>query len=196
MYIEKIDKDKYTSIDCSMPVKKVSRYAGIITLPFYILYTAVYLLRWDYANIFVTLFKGTFLFLLELFILAFAVIAVQIVSLLIKGTLLSYVSEGKWDNIKFKMLSENQKPYLTVDEPLKVSQYRRAQLAYVVCFAVLPFLIAFIIGDFMFVFASYICVLIAGSDILLLFSLFKQNRESYIIDYNGMYLYKIFNRKQ
>ena len=193
MYIEKIDGEKYISADCSMATKKVSLYSGLIILPVYVLYMVIYLLRWNYANIFATIFKFTFL--LELFILAVGIIAVQIISLFVKGALLSAMSEGKWDNIKFKFLAENQKPYITINEPLTVSQYRLCQFVYILCFAVLPFAISMLIGDFMFVLASFICVLIAGSDILLFFSLCRQKASSYIIDYNGMFLYKIYNKR-
>lgn len=190
MRIEKIGQDKYTSTDYSMATKKVSLYSGLIILPVYVLYMLIYLLNWDYANIFATIFKSTFL--LELFILALAVIAVQIIALIIKGSFLSAMSEGKWHNVKFKFLEANQKPYVVINEPLTVSQYRLSQGIYVLCFAVLPFAISMMTGDFIFVLASFICVLIAGSDILLFFNLFKHNGSSYITDYNGIYLYKIY----
>ena len=194
MRIEKLEQDKYTSVDCSISPKKINLYSGLIILPIYVLYTVIYLLRWDYANIFATIFKVTFL--LELFILAIAIIIVQLVSLVIKGALLSALSEGKWDFVKFKFLAENQKPYVTINEPLTVSQYRFCQAVYIICFALLPFAISMMIGDFMFVLASFICVLIAGSDILFFFNLLKHNGNSYMIDYNGIFLYKIYNSKK
>lgn len=196
MRIEKIDEKKYTSKDYSMSVKKANLYSTLTVLPIYALYMIFYLLRWNYANIFATLFKWTFL--LELFILALEVIAAQIIALIIKGMMLSGFSESskeKTNNLKFKLLAENQKPYVALKEPITVSQFRLCQFIYILFFAVVPFAIAMMIGDFMFVLSSFICVLIAGSDILLLFHMLKHKSDSYIIDYDGLFLYKIYAKK-
>ena len=192
MLIEKIDESEYTGVDYSMPAKKVNLFSGLIILPVYVLYIAVYLLRWNYANIFATVFKFTFL--LELLILALAIIIFQVAALFVKGALLAAMSDGKWNSIKFKLLAENQKPHVTIYEPLKVSQYKICQAIYILCFAVLPFAISMMLGDFMFVLASFVCVFISGNDILLFFILLKQNGNSYIIDYDGLFLYKIYNK--
>lgn len=193
MRIEKLDEQKYTGIDYSMSVKKANLYSVLITLPVYVLYMVIYLLRWNYANIFATIFKWTFL--LELFILALEIIAAQIIALIIKGMMLSGFAEEKGNNLKFKLLAENQKPYVTLKEPVTVSQYRLCQLVYILCFVALPFVIAMLIGDFMFVISSFICVLIAGSDIFLFFHLFKHKGSSYITDYDGLFLYKVYTKK-
>jgi len=162
-------------------------------LPLYIIEIVIYIFRWDYANIFATIFKETFI--LELFILFFGVFAFIAVAMIIKAVLLSIFAEGKFSSVKFKIISETQKPHCCLKEPIKVRQYQICLGIYILIAAAAPYITAWIIGDFMFIIASLICTFFAGTDLLFFAVLFGRKGNAYVLDFDGLMLYRIYEKK-
>lgn len=187
------EKYNYNIKEYSVTPKKYGLICFAVLLPYYIFCVVIYLLLWDYANIFATVFKATFL--LEFFVLILGVVVVIGIALIIKAVLLAAFSGGKSDSLKFKMIQEVQKPHCYSSEPIKIGQYRICLLAYIFIAAILPYIISLIIGDFMFVFASFFSSYWAGGDISLLISLMGKDGGDYIIDFENVMLYRIYGTK-
>ena len=190
---------EYNVTEESMHPKKVMQISYLITFLFIVAYTVIYIfLRFDYigssiANIFVTLFKPSFL--LEFFILMFFAFLLMLAGLFVKAALLARHCDNKWSDLKFKLVRGIEKPYCLTRQPVTVKQYMIAVFAYVFIVAFVPYIIAFIVGDFMVVFASFITVIWASGDMLMLIRLRKKNRDDYILDLDCVLLYKIYSRK-
>ena len=199
MLTEKFDKDKYNSIEIYTTDKKFNRLLMLLLLPLYTIGVCVYLLQRDYANIFVTIFKPTFL--LEILILAFGVFLFIAVALIAKAILLSIFAEGKFANVKFKILKDTQKPYCCLTEPIKIWQYQLCLAVYILIVAIIPYIIALIIGDFIFVLASFLCAFFAGGEIIFFISLFgwkkflNTSETLYVLDFEGLMMHKIYASK-
>jgi len=190
MFAEKFDKDKYNITEEFMTAKKMNLLLFAVLLPVYTICVCVYLLRWDYANIFMTMFKLTFL--LEIFILALGAFAFIAAAMIIKAFLLSAFSEGKSGSLKFKIIKETQKPYCCLTEPVKIRQYQISLAAYIIIGGIAPYVLSFFIGDFIFVLASFLCVFFAGGDILFFLILFREKKKSYVLDFEGIMSYRIY----
>ena len=194
------NNSEYNITEESMHPKKVMQLSYLITVLFAVLYTVIYIfLRFDYigssiANIFVTLFKPSFL--LEFFILMFFAFLLMGAGLFVKAALLSRHCDDKWSGLKFKLVRGIEKPYCLTRQPVTVKQYMIAVFAYVFIVAFVPYIIAFIVGDFMFVFASFITVIWASGDMLMLIRLRKKNRNDYILDLDCLLLYKLYSKKK
>jgi len=184
------DKDKYTASENFWTTKKLNAFSFALLLPLYIIGSAVYLLTQDYANIFATFFKITFL--LEIIILAVGIFAMLAVAILVKAIILSVFSEGGIDSIKLKIIKETQKPYCSLTEPVKVREYQFSLAAYIFLMGFVPYIIALITGDFIFIFASFVCVYFTAADIILFLCLCREKSSSYIIDFDGVMLYRIY----
>ena len=193
MLTENMDKDKYEITEYSAASKKYGLMMLAVLLPYYIICVVIYLLQRSYANIFATIFKSTFF--LELFILMFGMFILIGLALLVKAVVLAAFAEGKSNSLKFKIISEVQKPHVYLSEPIKIRQYRICLAAYIIVAAVLPYIIALIIGDFMFVLASFITAYWAGSDIWLLISLLRKPGGDYVTDFDSVLLYRIYKEK-
>ena len=201
MLIEELtNNDEYTMTEESMHPGKVVRFSYLITFLIAVLYAVIYIfLRFSYigssiANIFTTLFKPSFL--LEFFILMFFGALFMGLGLFVKAALLARHCGNKWSDIKFKLIRGIEKPYCLARVPVTVKQYIIAVFAYVFIVAVVPYIIAFIVGDFMFVFVSFITVIWASGDILMLILLRKRNRDDYIVDLDCALLYKLYSKKK
>ena len=200
MLTEKFDKEKYDTAEITMSAKKSNSLMFLFLLPFYIIEVCVYLLNKDMENIFTTLFKETFLF--EMLVLAFGIFLFVVVSMLAKAIFLSIFSEGGFANVKFKIIKESQKLHCCLKEPVTIGQYKFCLAVYILILAVLPYVAALIIGDFMFVLASFICMFFAGGDILFFISLFGWKKylnapgDLYVLDFDGIMLYRLYFEKQ
>jgi len=193
MLTENFDAGKYNITEYSVAPKKYGLRCFAVLFPYYIICVAVYLSQRDYANIFATIFKPTFL--LELFILMFGIIIFICIALIAKAVLLSFFSDGKSDSLKFKIIKEVQKPHCYLSEPIEIWEYRVCLIVYIFIAAILPYMISLIVGDFMFVLASFISAYWAGGDIWLLIALFRQKGGDYIIDFETFTLYRIYGKK-
>ena len=176
-----------------MDLKKVNYLSYFITFIMILIYTAVYLLRYHYANIFAALFKSTFL--LEFFILMLFAFLFLAAGLMAKAAILASFCDNKWQSLKFKVVRRIEKPYCSAAEPVKIKQYIAGVLAYILITAVIPYIIAFFTGDFMFVFSSFIPVVWVSGDILLLIKLLRKNSGDYIIDFDCVLLYRIYSKR-
>ena len=185
-----MDMSEFAMIEKSMTPKKASIFSYLITFTAAVLYTVIYLLRYDYGNIFATMFKPTFL--LEFFILMVFVFLFMAAGLLIKAAILASACVNKWYGLKFKIVRGIEKPYCSAAVPVKVSIYKASVLAYIMLTAVLPYIIAFFAGDFMFVCASFIGALLSSGDILMLFRLTGKNSGDYILDIDCVIFYRIY----
>jgi len=199
MLTEKFDKDKYNTVEIFTTAKKSSRLSILLLLPLYIIGVCVYLIQKNLENIFMTFFKSTFL--IEILIAAAGAFLFIILAMLAKAFLLSIFSEGKFANVKFKIIKEGQKPYCCLAEPIKIRQYQLCVAVYILIIAIAPYIIALIIGDFIFVLASFLCLFFAGGDILFFISLFgwkkylNNSNNLYVIDFEGIMLYRIYAEK-
>ncbi|MCL2772526.1 MAG: hypothetical protein FWD71_04170 [Oscillospiraceae bacterium] len=194
MSIDNLDTSKYNIAEHSAASKKYGLMMLAVLLPYYIICIVIYLLQRSYENIFATIFKSTFL--LELFILMVCMFIILGVALLLKAVLLSLFSEGKSNSLKFKMIGGVQKPHFYSSEPIKIWQYRICLIVYILLAAILPYIVSLIVGDFMFVLASFIMAYWAGSDIWLLFTLFGKKGGDYIIDFDSVMFYRIYIKKK
>jgi len=192
MLNEKFDKEKYKAVEVFSSVKKMNLLIALVLLPICVIEIGIYLLGRDYANIFATIFKTTFL--LEIFILAIGMFLFIVAAMIIKAVLLSRFSEGKFANVKFKIISSVQKPHCCLTEPIKIRQYRLCLLVYILIAIVAPYVISLIIGDFILVIASILCAFFAGGDVLFLISLFLRKGDSYVVDFEGILLYRIYEK--
>ena len=193
MLSENIDIREYNLTEESMEPKNATLFSYLITLLIAGIYTVIYLLRWDYANIFYTIFKPTFL--LEFFILMIFAFLFMAAGLITKAAILASACENKWHALKFKIVRRLEKPYCSAVELISIKHYIISMTAYILITAVVPYIIAFFVGDFMFVFASFIPVIWASGDILLLFKLLRKNSGDYIIDIDCVIYYKIYSKK-
>jgi len=193
MFAENIDLTEYNLTEESMEPKKAVLFSFFITFALVAIYTFIYLLRYDYANIFATVFKFTFL--LEFFILMIFAFLFMAAGLIAKAAVLASACENKWYSLKFKIVRNIEKPYCSATELIMVRHYIIGVLAYILITAVIPFLIAFFVGDFMFVFASFITAMFASGDILLLFKLLRKSGSDYILDIDCVIYYKIYSKK-
>jgi len=184
------NKDKYIAKEKFEAVKKINVFSFALLLPLYIIGMSVYLLQRDYANIFATFLKPTFL--LEIIILAVGIFVILGVSLIAKAITLSIFAESGFESMKFKIVKELQKPYCCLTEPIKVRQYQIALAVYILIMGIMPYIISLIIGDFIFVLASFVCAYFAGADILMLAALSGEKSSSYIVDFDGLMLYRIY----
>ena len=191
---ENFDAEKYDIKEYSATPKKYGLICLAVLLPYYIICVAVYLLQRDYANIFATVFKATFL--LEFFVLMLGVIIVLGIAMFVKAALLSAFSESKSDSLKFRMIPEVQKPHCYAAEPVKIGKYRVCLIAYIFTAALLPYITALITGDFMVVLASFFSAYWAAGDIWLLIALFGKNGGDYIIDFENVMLYRIYENNE
>ena len=188
------DKEKYNAAERFATVKKTNFLSFALLLPLYVIGTAAYLLQRDYANIFVTFFKATFL--LEIIILAVGVFVILAAALIAKAIILSLFAENGFESIKFKLIKETQKPYCCLTEPIKVGQYQLALAVYILIMGIMPYVISLILGDFIFVLASFVCACFAGTDILLLAALAGEKKGSYVVDFDGFMLYRIYEERE
>jgi len=184
------DKDKYIASEIFWTTKKLNAVSLALLLPLYIMGTAIYLLMRDYANIFATFYKATFI--LEIMILAVGVFVILAVAVIAKSVMLSVFSDGGLDSVKFKIIKETQKPYCSLTEPIKVRQYQFSLAVYILIMGIMPYMIALITGDFIFILASFVCGYFACADTILFLSLFREKGSSYIIDFDGIMLYRIY----
>ena len=184
------DAGKYTAVETFTTTKKLNLLSVMLLLPLYVVCIVVYLINYDYANIFVTLFKSTFL--LEIIILGVGVLVFLCVSLLIKAAVLSVFAANGFNSVKFKIIQETQKPYCCLTEPVKIRHYQFALTVYILIMGIAPYIIAIASGDFIFILASLVCLYFTGSDILLLAVLSGEKNGSYIIDFDGIMLYRIY----
>jgi len=190
---------EYNMTEESMHPSKMIRFSYLITFIAAVLYVVIYIfLRFrtidqSMTNIFATLFKESFL--LEFFILMFFAALFMGLGLFVKAALLARHCGNKWSDIKFKLVRGIEKPYCLARVPVTIKQYIIAVFAYVFIVAVMPYIIAFIVGDFMFVFVSFITVIWASGDILMLILLRKKKRDDYILDLDCVLLYKIYSKK-
>jgi hypothetical protein len=184
------NKEKYTAAEKFETVKKINMLSFALLLPLYIIGASVYLLQRDYGNIFATFFKPTFF--LEIIILAVGVFVILAASLLVKAVILSAFAGNGFESVKFKIIKDLQKPYCCLAEPIKVRQYQIALAVYILIMGIMPYIISLILGDFIFILASFVCAYFAGADILLLASLGSEKSSSYIIDFDGLMLYRIY----
>ena len=189
---EKFGAEKYNITEYSVTPKKYGLISLAVLLPYYIICVVIYLLQRDYANIFATIFKTTFL--LELFIILFGVILIIGIAIVAKAVLLSSFAAGKSDSLKFKMIQDIQKPHCYSSEPVKIWQYRICLIVYIVIAAILPYIISLIVGDFMFVLGNFLSAYWVGGDIWLLISLCGKNGGDYIIDFDNVILYRIYKK--
>ena len=191
MFTDRFDKDKYDITEKSMTAKKSNLLLLTVLLPIYIIETVIYTLKWDYANIFATVFKPTFL--LELFILFIGVFAFIAAAMFMKAVLLSIFAEGKFSSIKFKIIGETQKPHCCLKEPIKVRQFQFCLAVYILLAGIAPYIISLLLGDFMFIIASFICAFFTGGDILFFMILFGwKSSKAYVLDFDGIMLYRIY----
>jgi len=193
MLIENIDIQDYNLTEEAMLPKRAVAFSYLITLAIAVIYTVIYLIRYDFANIFVTIFKPTFL--LEFFILMLFAFLFMAGGMIAKATILANACDNKWHGLKFKIVRRLEKPYCSATEPIKIKRYIISLFVYILITAIVPYIIAFIVGDFMFVLASFITVIWASGDILLLFKLLKKNGNNYIIDIDCVLYYKIYSKK-
>lgn len=199
MLTEKFDKEKYNITEVFTTAKKANTLLILLLLPLYFIGVCVYLLDKDYANIFAAIFKTTFL--LEIFILAAGIFVIMAFAMLAKAALLSVFAEKKFAGVKFKIIKENQKPYCCLTEPIKIRQYQLCLAVYILIMAAAPYIISLIIGDFIFVLASFLCMFFAGGDILFFLSLFGWKKQLnnpkslYVMDFEGIMLYRIYSEK-
>ena len=191
MLIENLDLNKYKLTEVSVEPKRAVMLSYLIVFIGIVLYTAVYLLRYDYANIFFTMFKPTFL--LEFFILMLFAFLFMAAGLIVKGAVLASSCGNKWQSLKFKIVRRLEKPYCSAVEPVSVSNYIKSILAYILIASIVPYIIAFFVGDFMFIIASYITLILVSGDILLLFKLLKTDGSDYILDIDCVIYYKIYS---
>jgi len=194
MLIENFDVQEYNIAEEAVPPKTATLFSYLLTLAVAVLYTVIYLLRYDFSNIFVTMFKPTFL--LEFFILMLFAFLFMAVGLLVKAAILAKACANKWHSLKFKIVRRLEKPYCSATEPLKIKRYIISLFAYIIISAIVPYIIAFIVGDFIFVLASFIPVIWASGDILLLSKLLNENSKDYIVDIDCVLYYKIYTKKQ
>jgi hypothetical protein len=192
MIAEKLDKEKYNAAEIFSSAKSVNLLVCLIFVPVCFIEICSYLLMRDYANIFATIFKTTFL--LEILILAFGMFLFVVLAMLAKAALLSLFSEGKLASVKFKIIKEAQKPHCCLTEPIKVWQYRLCLGVYAALAMVAPYVISIATGDFIFVIASILCAFFASGDVLFLISLFGAKGDSYVIDFEGILLYRIYEK--
>jgi len=193
MFTEKFVRDKYNITEKFMTARKANFLSFLVLLPLYIIGVVIYVSQRDYANIFATLLKPTFL--LELFILLFGIVLFIAAAMLVKALLLSVFSEGKMASMKLKLISETQKPYCSLKEPIKIWQEQFCLAVYILIAGIAPYIVALIIGDFLVVLASFICMFFAGTDILFLFILFGKKRGAYVLDFDGIILYRVYEEK-
>jgi len=179
--------DKFTDL------KKHNVLMLMLLLPLYVIGAAVYLLYYDYANIFATFYKSTFL--LEILILAVGVFVFLGVSLVAKSVVLSLFAKNGFDNVKFKIIKETQKPYCCLTDRIKTRQYQFALAVYILIMGIAPYLISLILGDFIFILASFVCVYFTGADILFFIALFGEKNSSYVLDFDGLLSYRIYGDK-
>ncbi|MCL2815763.1 MAG: hypothetical protein FWD23_14295 [Oscillospiraceae bacterium] len=192
MLTVKFDKEKYNAVEMFSSVKKMNLLVCLFFLPVCAAEICIYLLGRDYANIFATIFKTTFL--LEIFILALGMFLFIAAAMIIKAAMLSLFSEGKFASVKFKIIKEVQKPHCCLAEPIKVRQYRLCLLIYAALAVAAPYIIALAVGDFIFVIASILCAFFAGADVVFLISLFRCKGDSYVLDFDGVLLYRIYEK--
>jgi hypothetical protein len=168
-----------------------------VLLPLYVVETIIYLTQRDYANIFATIFKTTFI--LELFILFFGVFIFIAIAMIIKAVLLSVFAEGRFSSVRFKIINETQKPHCCLKEPIKVWQYLLCLGIYILLAGIVPYIVALLVGDFMFIIANFICVFFVGWDIIFFIilcgkNLFHRKRDAYVIDFDGIMLYRVYEK--
>ncbi|MCL1793334.1 MAG: hypothetical protein FWG34_05665 [Oscillospiraceae bacterium] len=194
MITEKFEKEKYSPVEFFASAKKANLLVCVVVLPICAIEAGIYLLQRDYANIFATIFKTTFL--LEILILAFGMFLFVAAAMITKAALLSSFSEGKFASVKFKIIGNSQKPHCCLTEPIKVWQYRICLGAYIAVAMVIPYAISLFTGDFIFVIASMLCAFFATGDVLFLFALFWRDADSYILDFEGFLLYRIYEKHE
>jgi len=198
MLTEKFDKDKYNTTEIFTTVKKSGLISVALLVPLYIIGVCVYLLQRNLDNILMTVFKATFL--LEVLISAFGVFLFIVIAMLAKAALLSIFAEGNFANVKFKIIKESQKPHCCLTEPIKTGQYQFCLAVYILIAGILPYILALIIGDFLFVLASFLCVFFSSGDIIFFISLFGWKKELnvskpnalYVLDFEGIVLYRLY----
>jgi len=195
MSTEKFDKDKYYITEKFTSVKRSNLLLLLVLLPLYAVGVFVYILQQgDYANIFLTVFERNITFLVEILILGLAIFLFIAIALIVKAILLSVFSEGKFESVKFKIIKDAQKPYCCLAEPIKVWQYQLCIAVYILIAAIIPYIIALILGDFIYILASFISMLFAGADILFLIFLFGAKKDSYVLDFEGIILYRLYEK--
>ena len=192
MPAERFEKEKYARTECFTSAKKQKLLLLAVVLPLCLVEVCVYLLGHDYANIFATIFKTSFLF--EIFILAAGMFAFISVALLAKAALLSLFAAEGFKSVKFKIIKESQKPHCCLTEPIKVHHYRLCLAVYIIFALVAPYAVALAIGDFIFVIASLICVLFSAGDLLFFIALLWRGGSCYVQDFEGIMLYCVYER--
>ena len=201
-----LNMDEYNVTEEFIVPGKAVRLSYLITFTFAAVYIAAYIFlrfiahetpaRNAMENIGNTVLQWTFL--LYFFIVMFFAFLFMVAGLLIKAALTASHCDNKWHDLKFKIVRCLEKPYCTAIVPVKIKHYIKGVLAYILTVAIVPYIIAFIVGDFMFILAACITVLWASADILLLLRLIKHVRKDggeYIVDNDCVLLYKIYSKK-
>lgn len=194
MLKDKLAGQGFSQHDKSVSMKSIHFFSVIILIILAVAFIAIYLSKMNYANIFTTLFKTTFL--LELIVSTVAVLIFQFAGLIVKFFLLALFNEEGFKAVRLKMIKEFGKPMCASKEPLTITRYGTAHLAYIFITAFLPFIISYFTGDFMFVFTSLLCVGWGSGDIFFFCLLLREKSSSYIIDYDGALNYTIYKKNK
>ncbi len=99
------------------------------------------------------------------------------------GAVAAMFCAGKWDSISFGFIWEGLNPYCSCNEPLRVWQYRLVIIMPMFVEGLLVVLIAAITGWIDLLFSGILMTWSAGGDLLVLYNLRHEERESLVIDH-------------
>lgn len=171
-------------------------FGVIIMIPLFFIYCLPYYLLWGFGGI-ETFDLGDLKFrgLLFLLILLVGVFVHE----LIHGITWAFFTEKGLKSIKIGVFVKMLTPYCHCKEPLKIKNYVLGALMPMIILGVIPALLAIILGLKSLLLFGFVFTVAACGDILIVWSLRKENKNDYVFDHPseaGCYVYRKKNNVQ
>lgn len=177
-------------------IGRMQIFSLIISLVFIVLYGVAFANYGDNTLSFLNLFAGkSVISIILLFAKFFLMIAIGIcLHELVHGILFALYAKGGFKSIRFGILTNPVFAfYCHCKEPIKVHQYMVVAIMPLFLTGILPSAIAIVLGDVVLLLTGFILTVGAVGDIMMIQMLWKEDRNSYVLDHPseiGFYILK------
>lgn len=175
----------YKETENKVSIETACKKGLIIVLPIIILLVIIYVLVRGGYDFFANPWKDYFI-VFGIFIVGF--ILHELIHIL------SFKLLGEKGKYEFSFDNNYLKPYCRSEEPIKVNIYRTCKGLPLLITGIIPYCISIITGSMLLMIASVILIGFCGVDIYILLGLTKVKGDSYILDDEYSYGYRILKK--
>ena len=171
--IEKLKKEGYKERDLTISALKANILAFVTIIPLILILSISYYFfsrNFNIDYIFITTSSFLFIVFLSFFILI-------IIHELIHALAFAIFSENHFKGVSFGFIWKTLTPYCTISKPLKKFQYIMGIGMPCFVLGVIPSIIAIALGNFLLLLFSFIQILGAGGDLLIIYLILANKNE-------------------